>query len=119
MELYQRNLRGKGERLLKSFPVLVVLGARQVGKSTFAQQLGEGWLYLDMENPSDAARVLEHPELFFADHRERVIFDEAQCQPQLFEYLRGVIDKDRGEKGQNSTSSGATPLFVPGDNKRN
>jgi len=59
-----RNLQRKGMRLLGSFPVLVVLGARQAGKSTFVRQLAPDWLYLDIENPTDAERVLDNPELF-------------------------------------------------------
>lgn len=95
-----RNLRGKGQRLLASFPILVVLGARQAGKSTFVRQLAPNWLYLDMENPIDAERVLDNPELFFADHAERVILDEVQAQPKIFNILRGVIDKDRTRLGR-------------------
>ena len=64
-----RNLRGKGQRLLASFPILVVLGARQAGKSTFVRQLAPNWLYLDMENSIDVERVLDNPELFFCRPR--------------------------------------------------
>jgi predicted AAA+ superfamily ATPase len=87
-------------RLLGSFPVLVVLGARQAGKSTFVRQLAPDWLYLDMENPTDAERVLDNPELFFTDHAERVILDEVQAQPEIFNILRGIIDKDRSRLGR-------------------
>ena len=95
-----RNWSEKGERLLKNFPILVVLGARQVGKSTFVQQLGTNWLYLDMENPVDAQRVLDNPELFFADHPKYVILDEAQSRPEVFQVLRGIVDKDRSRRGR-------------------
>jgi len=95
-----RNWTQKGQRLLVNFPALVVLGARQVGKSTFVQQLGPDWLYLDMENPVDAQRVLDNPELFFADHPQHVILDEAQSRPEVFQILRGVIDKDRSRRGR-------------------
>jgi len=95
-----RALQTKAARLLKNFPVLVVLGARQVGKSTFTQQLGDGWLYLDMENPTDRERVLDDPDLFFTDHPKDVILDEAQAAPELFNILRGVIDRNRAEKGR-------------------
>jgi len=80
--------------------VLVVLGARQVGKSTFVQQLGSDWLYLDLKNSTDAQRVLDTPELFFADHPEHVILDKAQAHPEIFKILRGVIDKDRSKRGR-------------------
>ena len=95
-----RNWSLKGKHLLNSFPALVVLGARQVGKSTFVQQLGKDWLYLDLENPIDAQRVLDNPELFFADHPQHVILDEAQSRPEIFQVLRGVIDKDRSNRGR-------------------
>ena len=95
-----RNLREKGKHLLDSFPVLVVLGARQVGKSTFVRQLAADWLYLDMENPMDAERLLNNPELFFADHPEHVVLDEVQAQPEIFNILRGIIDKNRSQTGR-------------------
>ncbi|TVP78161.1 MAG: ATP-binding protein [Puniceicoccaceae bacterium] len=95
-----RNWSSKGARLLNNFPALVVLGARQVGKSTFARQLGADWLYLDLENPLDAERILNNPELFFMDHPRHVILDEVQAHPEIFKILRGVIDKDRSQRGR-------------------
>jgi uncharacterized protein len=98
--MLDRNHRDKALRLLENFPVLVVLGARQVGKSTFVQQLAADWLYLDLENPKDAERVLDSAELFFADHPEHVILDEIQAFPEVLRVLRGVIDKDRKKCGR-------------------
>lgn len=95
-----RNWSSKGARLLNNFPALVVLGARQVGKSTLARQLGADWLYLDLENPADAERILDNPELFFMDHPEHVILDEIQTYPEIFRILRGVIDQDRSKRGR-------------------
>jgi len=95
--MIRRILEAKGERLLNNFPALVILGARQAGKSTFARQLGADWLYLDLENPTDAERVLDKPELFFADHSEHVILDEVQAHPEIFNILRGIIDKNRSQ----------------------
>lgn len=95
-----RRCQAKAERLLGHFPILTILGARQVGKSTLAQQLGAGWLYLDLENPADAERLLGAPELFFADHPNGVILDEVQAYSEVFEILRGVVDQDRARKGR-------------------
>jgi len=98
--MVNRVMQRKAERLLDRFPVLAILGARQVGKTTLARGLGPEWLYIDLENPADQARVMDSPELFFADHPEKVIFDEAQACPSIFNMLRGVIDQDRGSKGR-------------------
>jgi len=99
--MYQdRKIHAKAKRLLSQFPVLVILGARQVGKSTFAQQLGDDWLYLDLENPTDASRVLDNSELFFEDYPHQVILDEAQSKPEIFNILRGVVDKNCTKKGR-------------------
>jgi len=79
-------------------PAVAILGARQVGKTTLAQQIAErqpDTLYLDLEQPQALAR-LEAPELFFAANRHRlVVLDEIQNAPELFSVLRGEIDADR------------------------
>ena len=86
-------------RLLKHNPAVAVLGARQVGKTTLAKQIGElqrqSALYLDLENPVDA-RKLEDPYTFISSNRDKcLIIDEIQTIPSLFSVLRSVIDEDR------------------------
>jgi predicted AAA+ superfamily ATPase len=83
---------------LATVPAVVLLGPRQVGKTTLARAgaaSSPGAVVLDMERPSDLA-VLERPELFLPLHRERlVVIDEVQLLPQLFSALRPEIDAHR------------------------
>lgn len=87
-------------QLLAQFPAVVLLGPRQVGKTTVALAETEkhaGVLYLDLELPS-AQRQMDDPEAFLLAHRGRlVILDEVQRLPELFAVLRGVIDIRRRE----------------------
>lgn len=78
-------------------PATVILGSRQVGKTTLAHRLAEDMdsVYLDLENPSDLAKLAD-PEFYFAQHTQRlIIIDEVQRQPELFQVLRGQIDRNR------------------------
>lgn len=85
-------------RDLADFPSVVLLGPRQVGKTTLARELScevPDSLYLDLEDPSDAAR-LTNPRRYLDLHRHRlVILDEVQRMPGLFQVLRGQIDARR------------------------
>lgn len=83
---------------LAFYPGVVLLGARQVGKSTLARAVADqtpGALFLDLEWPADRAR-LDNPAAFFAAHRDRlIVLDEVQALPELFTQLRPEIDADR------------------------
>ena len=82
---------------LNHFAAVVLLGPRQVGKTTLARLLGQtlNAAYLDLESPSDQAR-LSDPELYLQRQRGRlVILDEVQRIPELFGLLRGLIDANR------------------------
>lgn len=87
---------------LRNFPVVAILGPRQCGKSTLAKMLKdriEGFVYLDLESPSDL-RKLDDPELFFEVNRlKTVCLDEIQLKPELFPVLRSIVDRT-GRKGQ-------------------
>jgi predicted AAA+ superfamily ATPase len=85
--------------LLVRSPVVAVLGPRQVGKTTLALEIAEGLgdraIYLDLELPSDRAKLAD-AELYFASHeRDLVILDEIQRVPDLFRTLRGIVDARR------------------------
>jgi uncharacterized protein len=100
MDGKDRNQLNKINRLLNTFPVVVILGPRQCGKSTLAKMLGQSWEYFDLEKPSHYQQIMNDPELFFQEYPDKVIIDEAQISPKIFEVLRSVIDSDRGKKGR-------------------
>lgn len=78
-------------------PAVVLLGPRQVGKTTLALEVAEtrASVYLDLEDEADRVK-LSDPVRYFADHEhELVILDEVQRAPELFQRLRGVIDRRR------------------------
>jgi predicted AAA+ superfamily ATPase len=83
---------------LSFYPGVVLLGARQVGKSTLARHIAKqtpGAVFLDLELPADRAR-LDNPAAFFAAHRNHlVVIDEVQTFPELFAQLRPEIDAAR------------------------
>jgi len=84
------------ERLLGEFPVVAILGARQVGKTTLARQIADRYdgsvLRFDLEDPDDLAR-LEEPKLAFGDHTGLIVIDEIQKRPELFPVLRVLVDR--------------------------
>lgn len=98
--MIQRHVTDEVVSLLKQGPAVVLVGPRQVGKTTLALKLAEEResIYLDLESEADRARLAE-PELYFADHvDELVILDEIQRTPGIFKTLRGVIDRGRREE---------------------
>jgi predicted AAA+ superfamily ATPase len=87
---------------LRQSPVVALLGSRQVGKATLARELetGKPTHYLDLERPSELAKLAD-PELYLSGFAGRlVILDEVQRMPDLFPVLRSLVDERRraGEK---------------------
>ncbi len=99
--MIERHLASEIAVLLDEFPAVGLLGARQVGKTTLAQQIAQQrsqpFLYLDLESLADAFKLTE-PESFFEAHKKQLlILDEVQRMEGLFSVLRGVIDRRRKE----------------------
>jgi predicted AAA+ superfamily ATPase len=95
--IFGRRISTRLDYLLQHSPAVVLLGPRQVGKTTLALDAGErrASVYLDLEDPEDRAR-LSNPVRYLADHeKELVILDEVQRTPELFQPLRGIIDRGR------------------------
>ncbi len=93
-----RNAQTLINQYLNLFPVVLVLGPRQCGKSTLVKMMSANLpdlLYLDLQNRVDLA-MLEEPELFFAHNEDKTIcLDEIQLYPNLFAVLRSEIDRNR------------------------
>ena len=82
---------------LRAFPVVAILGPRQIGKTTLAHQVGRAYRgpthRLDLERPSDLNRLTDDPELVLDGLRGLVIIDEVQRRPELFPILRVLADR--------------------------
>ncbi|MCY4238041.1 MAG: ATP-binding protein [Rhodospirillaceae bacterium] len=82
---------------LDQFPAVALLGPRQTGKTTLAALVAEerASTYIDLENAADREKLAD-AALYLSGHAEElVILDEVQRAPELFQTLRGLIDKER------------------------
>jgi len=81
---------------LSAFPVVAMLGPRQVGKTTLARQLATTWgghiRFFDLEDPEDQARLAD-PSYVLRPLTGLVILDEIQTRPDLFPLLRVLADR--------------------------
>ena len=88
----KRNLTAKVDSLLQMFPVVVIVGARQCGKTTIAKLARPDWKYFDLENAATYDQISHDYNFFFQNHKEAIIIDEFQLLPDMFKELRGIID---------------------------
>lgn len=107
-----RNIAFKINKLLENFPAVVLLGARQSGKTTLTKALRPEWLYVDLEKTSDFNRIDYDVEFFFQQYPQHIIIDEAQRYPKIFEILRGVIDSDRNTPGRFLLTGSSSPELL-------
>ncbi len=82
---------------LDQFPAVALLGPRQTGKTTLAGLIAEerASTYLDLENTADREKLSDAAFYLSGHEEELVILDEVQRAPELFQTLRGLIDKGR------------------------
>jgi len=95
--MIDRKIRQNIEKALNRQPAVAVIGTRQVGKTTIALDIAEDResIYLDLESYEDRDK-LQDPILFFNQYEDSlIILDEIHRMPELFQTLRGVIDKGR------------------------
>ncbi len=97
--MIRRIAQNRIEKLLQQFPAVCILGPRQTGKTTLAKSIAKSLepspIYLDLEKPSDFAKLHE-PEMYLQSNQGRLmIMDEIQRAPGLFQVLRSVIDERR------------------------
>ena len=95
MRYIARNLEKVVLEVTKEYPVVLVTGPRQVGKTTMLQKLMEGtdrnYVSLDDLNERNLAKT--DPEMFLQLHKPPILIDEVQYAPELFAYIKIHVDK--------------------------
>ncbi len=100
---------------LSVFPAVVLVGPRQVGKtsltSAIRNQIGRPSMYLDLERPTDLAKLEDLEGLAERNLDKLIILDEIQRYPALFPELRSVIDRNRSN-GRFLLLGSASPQLI-------
>lgn len=98
--MFRRGIEAHFKKIVRSFPAVVLTGARQTGKSTLCKALfGKTHAYVSLEDPDVRRLALEDPRTFLKIHAPPVIIDEIQYAPDLPSYIQGMIDADRRRFG--------------------
>lgn len=94
MNYIKRNLERVVSQVTKEYPVVLVTGPRQVGKTTMLRKLMEGTDrgYVTLDDLSDRNLAKTDPELFLQLHKPPVLIDEVQYAPELFTYIKMHVD---------------------------
>lgn len=97
MDFVKRHAEATIKRFAKSFPSVLVTGARQTGKTTLLQRITNARKipYISFDDPMEETSAKSDPKTFVELHPEPCMFDEVQYTPDLFRYLKIEIDKNR------------------------
>ncbi|MFC1766844.1 ATP-binding protein [Planctomycetota bacterium] len=92
----ERHITNRLEGLLSYFPAVVLVGARQTGKSTLLEHiLGQRAEFVVFDPLDDVENARAEPELFLDNHKTPLVLDEIQYAPELVPVLKRRIDHDR------------------------
>lgn len=91
---YHRNIEKTIKNVGETFPVLLLTGPRQVGKTTLLERMAEPERKIvSLDNPTLRALARTDPELFLQRYEPPVLIDEVQYAPELFPFIKIIVDK--------------------------
>ncbi len=95
MNYISRNLEAVVNQVTKEYPVVLVTGPRQVGKTTMLQNLMKNTerSYVSLDDLNERSIAKNEPELFLQLHKPPILIDEVQYAPELFTYIKIHVDK--------------------------
>ena len=80
----------------KTFPVVILTGARQIGKTTLLEHISNGERkVISLDNPILRKNAKEDPEKFLQTYSPPILIDEIQYAPELFPYIKIYVDKNK------------------------
>lgn len=108
----ERTLSPFIQKYAKEYPVIALVGPRQSGKTTLAQALFPGHVYLSLENLDLRQHAMQDPRGFLQNFGQDLILDEIQQAPLLLSYLQEICDRNQ-RKGQFILTGSQQFLLLP------
>lgn len=112
--MYKRSLKPKLEKAFSRSRVILLNGARQVGKTTLMKEicLEKGYFYLTFDDMAILSAAKNDPKGFIAGLQKPIILDEIQRVPELFLAIKMDVDTHQ-DKGRYALTGSANPLLLP------
>lgn len=110
--MFNRSLRNKLTAALADTPAVLIIGARQVGKTTLAR-LVQDKNYLTFDDASTLSIARQSPPDFIGNLTKPVVIDEVQLCPEILPVIKQLIDNDRTTAGQFILTGSANVLTLP------
>ena len=112
MKYYRRSIEQVINEYKEQFPILLLTGPRQVGKSTLFKELFRAeYKYFSLDDPILKEQIVNDPRLFLKNNSEKLIIDEVQYAPSIFPYLKMKVDENREDGMYLMTGSQAFVLM--------
>ena len=112
MKYYRRSIEQVINEYKEQFPILLLTGPRQVGKSTLFKELFQSeYKYFSLDDPILKEQLINDPRLFLKNNPEKLIIDEIQYAPSIFPYLKMKVDENREDGMYLMTGSQAFVLM--------
>lgn len=92
--MVKRQIETEFMLLLREYPIVTLLGPRQAGKTTLAQQALPEYRYVNLEQPEVRQFAQDDPKAFIAHYSGQVILDEIQRVPELLSYVQVAVDQN-------------------------
>lgn len=97
---FSRDIEPFLKKALNQFPVVLITGPRQAGKSTLLKHFLSHYTYVTLDDPTLRALAISDPALFLSMHPTPLIIDEVQYAPTLLSFIKMKVDADRQNYGQ-------------------
>lgn len=116
-EFICRTIENSIEQIKSSFPVIIITGPRQVGKTTLLKMIlsdKKEINYVSLDDLSARSLAIEDPELFLRTYKTPLIIDEFQYAPKLLSYIKIAVDNKRFESLEDSSINSNGLFYLTG-----
>jgi len=114
MQYCHRVLEKVLPKYLSFFSVIGITGPRQSGKSTMLINILKDYKYVTFDDFKQVEKFNDDPEYFMRENSNKVIFDEVQKVPKIFDYIKLQVDKDRDNPGKFILTGSSQFIFIKG-----